>query len=42
MIINGLKDLEHYILHEGDIVVFQVENEQGEIVGLKYNVGETF
>lgn len=42
MTIFGLKDLEHYILHEGDIVVFQVENEQGEIVDLKYEVHSNF
>lgn len=42
MIINGLKDLEHYILSGGDIVVFQVENERGEFVDFKYVVEETF
>lgn len=42
MIIYGLKDLDHYILQKDDVVVFRVENKQGELFHLKYNVEENF
>ena len=38
MTIHGLKDLDHYILREGDIVVFRFKNEHHEFVDLKYVV----
>lgn len=42
MIINRLKDLDHHILSGGDVVVFQVESEQGEFVDFKYVVEYNF
>ena len=42
MKIYGLKDLEHYILHEGDIVIFHVKDNQGKFVDLKYKVYPDF
>lgn len=42
MTIYGLKDLDHYTLREGDIVVFKFNNKQGEFVDLKYVVACNF
>lgn len=42
MKINGLKDLDHYILREGDIVNFHVNNKQGKFVDFKYVVEYNF
>lgn len=42
MIINRLKDLDHYRLQKDDVVVFQVVDKQGEFVDFKYVVEETF
>lgn len=42
MKINGLKDLDHYILHRDDIVIFHVKDKQGKFVNLKYVVCSDF
>lgn len=42
MTIYGLKDLDHYRLRGGDIVVFRFENEHGEFVDLNYVVEYNF
>lgn len=42
MKIYGLKDLEHYKLQVGDVVIFHVKNEHGKFIDLKYEVHSDF